>query len=1065
MRAIVTFFVRYPIWANAIIAVVMIVGALSYLYGIKKSFFPESPPRRISINVVFPGASPEEVEEGVTVKIEEAVKGIVGIDEITSKSSENLADITILTSSKYDLDEITTEVKNAVDQISSFPLGAENPRVVKQKSTTIALFLGVKGNVPLEELKASARRVESDFLKSGIISQVRLSGFPDREISIEITEANLRRYNLTFAEIAAAVRANNRDISGGSIKTKKEEIRIRANSKSFDPDVIENIVIRANADGTKLLLKDLAHVKLQFADVPNKVFSNNERVVSITLSKLGEEDIAKISTYVNDYVAEFNSKNESVELFTYFNANDVLSQRLQLLAKNFGVGLLLVLLTLGLFLSLRLSFWVAFGIPLSFLAMFVVGDLAGITINLLSLFGMLLVVGILVDDGIVIAENIYTHFQKGKDPRQAAVDGTMEMLPSVFTSVTTTIIAFLPLLFLDNNGFTRELAIVVIACLAFSMVEAFFVLPAHLASQKVLSRRENDQSGYAKFRKTMEGVIEWMRYKLYAPTLKFLIDWKWLSMTFPIAFILLTIGLFRGGFVNSSFFPFPPADDINVNLELKPGTVEEITESYLRKFQDSVWLAHAELQKQYGFEDSVISTIDLVLGSTSSGGSVGSHVGRLGINFENLEEKNISPFEIAGRIRRKIGEVPEAERFTIGNVNYFGKPISISLKSTNIENLEKAKNELKDGLASIAVVKDITDNASIGQREVKLELKPLAYLLGLNQQDITNQIRQGFFGEEIQRLQIGTDEVKVWVRYPEENRLSIAQLEQMKIKTAGGAEYPLTELADYSIGRGVISINRFNGKREIRVDAEFADKNQGLPDVLEKISADILPPILAKYPELEYSYEGQSSRGAREFGSLLQIGPIILLLLLLVITLNFRSFYQTVLILVLIPLGVICAMFGHWVEGFTFYYSISGYGILALSGVIINDAVVMLDRYNRNLKEGMSIVDAAYKAGISRFRAIVLTSITTVAGLYPLILETSFQAQLIIPMAVSLAWGVLLGTFFILCFFPVVIIAFNDIRLFFFRLGYWVRRKSRETLSPEQIEPAVRELKKEYAFK
>lgn len=1063
MRSLVTFFVKYPIWANAIIATVMVIGLLSYSFGLKKSFFPERNPRNITISVVYPGASPEEVEEGVTIKIEEAIKGIVGIEEVTSVSSESSASITVQTLGDYELDEVTTEVKNAVDRINSFPVSAEKPVVFKQKTTSVAMFMGVKGDVSLMDLKKAAERVENDLLNSGKVSQVRLSGFPELEISIEVLEEDLRRYGVTFDAVANAVRFNNRDISGGSIKTSNEEIKIRANSKEFDPAIIEEIVVRANSDGTKILLKDIADVQMKFADVPNKVYSNNERAVSIIVSKLPEEDITTISSYIGEYVEEFNSKSSNVELFTYFNFNDILSERLELLASNFGIGLLLVLLTLGLFLSLRLSFWVAFGIPLSFLAMFIVGDLAGITINMLSLFGMLLVVGILVDDGIVIAENIYTHFEKGSDAKTAAIEGTLEMVPSVFTSVTTTMIAFLPLLFLDNNGFTSEMAIVVIACLAFSMVEAFFILPAHLASERILSRRTNTKGAYARFRNFMEGIIEWLRNKLYAKMLRFLIDWKWVSFSFPLIFFFVVIGMFRGGFINSSFFPVPPADDIKVDLKLKPGTRENVTETYLRAFQDSVWSAHREIQQEYGFQDSVISKIDLSVGASSSR-QVGSHLGNLGINFEKLDEKNISAFEISEKIRKKIGPVPEAEQFTIGSVNYFGKPVSISLKSSDIDELDAAKVELKDRLGEISAIKDVTDNASIGQREIELKLKPLAYLLGLTQQDITKQIRQGFFGEEVQRLQIGTDEVKVWVRYPEEDRLSITQLESMKMKMSDGAEYPLTEIADYEIGRGVISINHFNGKREIRVTADLASKTQSLPDVLEKISTDVMPPLLAKYPGLDFTYEGQSSRGAREFGSLLQVGPIILILLVLTITLNFRSLYQTMLIFSLIPIGVICAMFGHWVEGATFYYSISGYGILALSGVIINDAVVMLDRFNRNIKAGLAIKEAAFEAGVARYRAIVLTSMTTVAGLYPLILETSFQAQFIIPMAISLAWGVLLGTFFILSFFPVFILVFNDIRVFFYRVARIVFYGDRTKPTNEEVEPAMIEHRRELQF-
>lgn len=1068
MRAAVTFFVRYPIWANSIILVIGIFGVISYTLGLKKSFFPERTPQNITVSVVYPGASPEEVEEGVTVKIEEAIKGIVGIDEVTSVSSENSASISIKTMEGYDLEEVTTEVKNAVDRINSFPLNAEPPIVFKERSTSIAMFMGVKGNVSLLALKQAAERVEDDFLNSGIISQVRLSGFPDLEISIEVPEEALRRYGVTFDQVALAVRNNNRDISGGSIKTKKEEIKIRANAKSFDPTFIEEIIIRANSDGTKLLLRDVANVQMKFADTPNKVFSNNQRAVSIIVSKLPEEDITKISEYVDRYVKDFNEKSSNIELFTYFNFNDVLQERLELLASNFGMGLSLVLITLGLFLSLRLSFWVAAGIPLSFLFMFIIGDMAGITINMLSLFGMLLVVGILVDDGIVIAENIYTRFEKGEDPKTAAIEGTLEMVPSVFTSVATTIVVFMSLIFLDNGGFTKEMAIVVIACLTFSMIEAFFVLPSHLASKWILSKRENSKGFYIRFRKMMERGIDWVRMKVYAPLLRLSVQYRWVSITLPLAFFFIMISMLMGGQVKFSIFPVPPADDINVNLVLRPGTRENITEAYLRRFQDSIWTVHRELQKEYNFQDSVISTIDLVVGSQSGGGGsgvTGSHVGRLGVNFENLDKKNISALEIGNRIRDKIGAVPEAEQFSVGNVNFFGKPISISLKGRNIKDLEAAKVELRDQLEQISTVKDVTDNASIGQREIKLELKPLAYFLGLTHQEITKQIRQGFFGEEVQRLQIGTDEVKVWVRYPEEDRLNIAQLESMKIKLPGGAEYPLNELANYDIERGVISINHFDGKREIRVEGELAKVDASLPDVLEKIRVDLMPPILAKYPGLEYTFEGQSRRAANEGSSFLKILLPIVILLFLIVTLNFRSLLQAIMIIViLIPLGFACAVFGHWFENAVFYATISGYGILALSGVIINDAVVMLDRYNQNLREGVSVLDAAYQAGIARFRAILLTSLTTVAGLYPLILETSFQAQFIIPMAISLAWGVLLGTFFILLFFPSIILVVNDLRVYTRWFFKTIFDSNAVKPSKEDVEPAVRELQKELQY-
>jgi multidrug efflux pump subunit AcrB len=1056
MRQLLSFFIKYPIWSNVILLAVFLLGLASF-FNMKKSFFPERTPNMITVSVSYPGAAPEEMEEGITIKIEEALKGIVGIVEVRSVSSENSASITIETSTNYDLDEVLTEVKNAVDRINSFPVGAEKPTVFKQQSTSMASFLGLKGNVPLMELKTIAERIEDDFLKSGLITQVRVSGFPDLEISVEVPEENLSRYGITFTQVANAVRVNNRDVSGGTIKTSEEEIRIRANAKDYDPEVIGNIVLKANADGTRVLLKDVATVTLGFADIPNKYYSNNVRAVNVAVSKLPEEDLLAISEFLDKYVKDFNAENENVTLFTNFDFYSLLSQRIDLLTSNFVLGLVLVMITLGLFLSLRLSIWVAAGIPISFLAMFVVGTMAGITINMMSLFGMLLVVGILVDDGIVISENIYTHFEKGKTPEQAAVDGTLEMMPSVFTSVSTTMLAFVTLIFLDNGGFSYEMAVVVIACLGFSLVEAFFILPSHLASKAILSKRKPDTL-YDRFRTTMEKGIDFVRFKLYGNSLEFLVRWRWIAMMGPLVFVMMVVGMSQGGLIRFEFFPRTPFDDLQVDLMLKPGTREGITEDYLRKFQDQVWEVHNEMKKEAGLTEPFFSSVDIIIGSSAGRSSSGSHVGYVGINFEDLEGKKISAFEVANRIRQKIGPIPEAENFTVGAAQRWGKPVSIALKGKFIDEIEEAKTELKESLRRIDLLKDITDNSAIGQREIKLELKPLAYFMGLNHQDITQQIRQGFFGEEVQRLIIGTDEVRVWVRYPEEDRINVSQLESMKIRAANGSEYPLSQLASYEVERGVLSINRFNGKREVRVEADLANNTTSMPPLIEKITTDIMPPIMAKHPSLEYSFEGQQRRASRELDSGAVIFGLCLIATLLLLMLTTRSYLQPFMIFALIPLGFICAIFGHWIEDKTVSI-LSAYGMLALSGVIINDAVVMVDQFNRNLKEGMNMHDAVVDAGISRFRPIVLTSATTVAGLYPIILETSFQAQFLIPMAISIAYGVALGTLFILFFFPVFLMVMNDIRVY----SKWVLFGG-EKPNKEEVEPAVKEMKKGYAL-
>ena len=486
MKNLIEHFVKYPILANIVIAITLLAGILA-LTNTKKSFFPTRPDKFINVTVAYPGASPEEMEEGVTLKIEESLKAIAGIEEITSTSSENSTNLSIEILDNFNIDEIYTEVKNAVDGINSFPVGAEKPIVFKRRQMTTAQWLGLTGDVDLKTLKFYAEQIEDELLATGSISQVNVTGFPPLEVSIEISEENLRRYNLSFDDVANAVRFNNTDVSAGSIKSAREEILIRAKAKQTDADQIGNIVVRSNPDGSSLLINDVATVREQFADQPYKGFLNGKEAVFIEVRKLETEDLKVISDAVKVYVDEFNATHDAVALDVCWDFMKILNQRLDLLTNNGMIGLSLVLVSLGLFLSLRLSFWVAWGIPSSFLGMFIIGSFVGLTINMISLFGMILVIGILVDDGIVIAENIYTHFEKTKNPIKAAVHGTLEVMPAVITSVTTTIVAFTPLLLLTGGfEFLKDMAFVVIFSLGFSLLEAFFVLPAHLASKHVL---------------------------------------------------------------------------------------------------------------------------------------------------------------------------------------------------------------------------------------------------------------------------------------------------------------------------------------------------------------------------------------------------------------------------------------------------------------------------------------------------------------------------------------------------------------------------------------------------
>lgn len=1025
MKKIVRLFVKFPFYANIFIVFVLIVGTISFL-NMKKSFFPESSEREIFVTVTYPGASPKEMEEGITLRVEEAIRGIAGIKEVNSTSSENFANIQITTTGEYPIDETLMEVKNAVDGITSFPVDAEKPIVFKQRSATFAMFMGLSGQADLLTLKKYADQVEYDLYNSGVMSQITVSGYPDLEISVEVSEQNLLRYNLTFDEIARAIAANNMDISGGQIRSEKEEVLIRSRYRSVDPDVIGNIIIRANNDGSHLRINDVGEVKLQFADVASQSYMNGERSISFRINKLPEEDLAVISRFLKDYVADFNATHRDAQLHITYDFLSMLKGRLNLLYKNGGIGLVLILITLGLFLSLRLSFWVAFGIPISFLSMFILAPMYDITINMMSLFGMILVVGILVDDGIVIAENIFTHFERGKSPKKAAIDGTMEVLPAVFTSVTTTIVAFSPLFFIEGRlEWMYEMAFVVVFSLAFSLIEAFFVLPAHLGSNVILRRQVRQNTG-KKIRDALDKVLDFLRSRIYGRFLNFIIRWKYVFLVSPVIMIILTVGLFGGGLIKATFFPSIPFDQFNVDIAFTPGSGEQQTLEYLNRFDRAIWEVDADLMEELNDTNHFVNFTFVSTGGAFNGKETGSHAGNVFVLLRDLEDSGTSSFEIVKRVQEKIGPVPEAEKFTVAGRNTFGTPVAISLLSKNPNELEEAKDQLIKGMQEIEALNNVTDVNPAGKREIQLKLKPKAYFLGFNQASLTAQVRQGFFGGQAQRLQHGKDELRVWVRYPKADRINIGQLEDMKIKTLSG-EYPLSELATFEIERGPVSIKHFNGSQEMRVEADLLNPYDPVPPLLEKIRKDILPPILEKYSSVRVEYQGQQRDSAESMEQIQKYFGIAFAIMFLLIIIHFRSFSQGLIIILMIPLAWLGSAWGHGIEGLP-VSMLSAWGMIALSGVIINDAVVFLSKYNNLLLEGQPVKDAVFNAGMARFRPIVLTTITTTVGLYPIILEGSFQAQFLKPMAVALAYGVFLGTGFILVFFPVLILVLNDFK-------------------------------------
>ncbi|MDG2264342.1 MAG: efflux RND transporter permease subunit [Flavobacteriales bacterium] len=1033
MRKLIAYFIKYPIYANAIIIITAIVGFLS-LTMMPHSFFPELPPNKVYVNVSYPGASPEEIEEGITTRIEESLNGIEGVEEVTSTSSENFSAVTIEVYEGFEIDDVLTDVKNSVDAIYSFPTGAEKPTVQKQKSRgmggmgNMVGYYALNGPDDLWKLKEKADKIEQDLLNDDEISQIQVIGYAPIIISVEIDEASLLRHNINFDAISTAIKLSNIDISGGSIKTQKDEIIIRSNNRNTNTAGVENIVIFSDRNGDIVRLKDIAKVALEFSDIPMKTFVNGERSISFLIKKTPEEDIKKIANSLEKYIAEFNAENPEFEIITLFQFADMLDQRIETLSNNLFIGLFLVVIILGLFLSFRLSSWVAFGIPFSFIGMISFGLLYGMTINMISLFGMILVVGILVDDGIVIAENIYKHFEKGKTPMKAALDGTMEVVTPVLTSVLTTVFAFSTLLFVGGQmEMMQEMAFSVIAALLFSLVEAFLVLPSHLASRAVLT--ENTDSRIGKIKKVVESKVVQLR-NWYTKVNTFFVKNYRKHVWTPMAIIVIVVIMLATGVIRWTFFPSVPFNEVKIEFAYKPGEREFRTEKFLWYIDGIIQVYHQELIEEYN--DTLFTDVSLTVGFTENLGVSGSHVGSLRLAIE--ENELISTIDISNEIQRRIhpDSLAVMEKISVGGFQQFGKAVSISLQSEDDDELKNAVNWLKERISSINMVKEVMDNGGVGNREIHIKLKEKAYALGLNEATVMKQIRQGFFGEEVQRLIVGRDEVKIWLRYPESDRNNIEDLNKVKIKTMGGEMYPLESIANYEYKRGRVKINHINGAKEIRVDANLYNAEFS-GDVNAEIEREYLGLMRNKFPKVSYKVMGQAEEAA-DSGKRLGIAFLIsIILIVLTIALNFKSFYQARLILMVVPIGIFSAILGHGIIGKPFSI-MSVWGVIALIGILVNDAVVMLDKYNRNIAEGMNMNDAVISAGTSRFRAIILTTITTFVGLFPLILEKSFQAQFLIPMAISVAFGVLFGTIILLLYFPSLILYFNDMR----RARWWL---------------------------
>ncbi len=1050
MKGAIKFFIQYPTLVNLFLFLLVGIGVLQ-LSRTRSTNFPTQKIRFIDITVAFPGASPTEVEEGITIKIEDNLEGVAGIDRVTSSSKENLALIHVELEESAEPNKLLVEIKNAVDKINDFPQGVESPAVEKREPMDMTLSFGLVGELPLQVMKDYADDIRDYLMNMPGISRVFIEGVPQEEIEISVREHDLRAHNLSINQVMLAVRNANLETFGGTVETGTQNISVKADSKGYFAKDLHNIIVKADVNGNVVYLKDVANIRDQFKDNAEARYFQNRQMIVLNVFTLTSEDIIENAEAARTYLEQFNRTHEGIQLHVLEDGTVNLRNRLRTMVNNGVAGVILVLIVLSLFLDRYMASLVALKIPVAVIGMFVVADFGGMTINMVSLFGFILVLGILVDDGVVIGENVYRHAKElGKKPLKAALDGTLEMVTPVIVSLSTTAVAFSMFLFLPTRAgdFFGQMAFVVISVLVVALLESFFVLPAHLAHSKGLKK----DAKLSRLEKWFGRFIDFQRNRIFLPLFRSVVTgrvgMKWVGALFFVVVLVGSVALIPSGVVNFTFFPNLDDDAAFMELELPPGTPVEITRARLAEIEAAAWQVNEHYKARREDDKDVIRFVEQITGPLDNQGKVK-------VTFMAGEERGISSFQLSNDIREFGVPIPEATRLIYGvgaTTSIFGMPISIALIGKDIEELRMAKEELKSAMKLRTDIKDVSDTDKSGTAELIVTLKPKAELLGLTLSGVMGQIRAGFFGAEVQRLQRGESEVEVWVRYPEDGRSSITNLLDMSISAPGGQNYFLRDVVNIERRTGTLAINHIDGRREIRVEANVANKNVSAPRAIADIEETALAGITSKYPSVIYSVEGQNRISFKMINAISTVGPIIMVFILALIVINCNSFSQAITVFAMFPFMLPGVIIGHWVHGIPLNI-FSLVGTIALIGVFVNDSLVFTSTFNTLLKEGKAFQEAMSETARSRFRPILLTTITTVAGLGPLIASGSLGAQFLKGPAIAIAYGLAYGLLNVLLLFPLALVAMNRIRI----LGYNLFHKEKATA--EQVEPAVRKLK------
>ena len=1028
-KGLIAWFAANHVAANLLMLFIIVAGLIS-VFTIRKQTTPDFELNNVQVRVAYLGAAPQEVEEGVVVKVEEAIQDVKGIVKISSRAQEGMGTVTAEVSSDSDINEVLSEIKTRVDAISTFPGLTEKPVIYKQEIPIHVVFVAIHGALDEFSLKAISQEVRDELMRLPAVTNVEFLGDRPYEISIEVPENVLRQYGLTMSEISQAIKNSSVDLPGGTIKSDSGDILLRTEGQVYTGREFGSLVLRTFPDGTRLTLGDIATINDGFVEEDGYGRFDGGRTATMRVLASGEQNELTTAAAVRKFVDEKRKVLPlGVKMDIWVDRSHYLKGRLKMMSSNMWQGALLVFIILSLFLRIKVAAWVVVGIPITFLGAMWLMPFGPwpVTVNLMSLFGFIIVLGIVVDDAIIIGESVYTKIRAdGHSLDNVIIGANRVAIPATF-GVLTTIAAFTPLLFVGGivGPFFEAISVVVVLCLMFSLVESKLILPTHLVHTKIkpvdeadlfnpqrhIRVRERIPRFFLKIQRRVQHGLHMVINDWYRPMIERAVDNRGLTTSLFVAMLILTVGALASGIVRFEMFPDQASDFIFAELEMQVGSAPEERDRVLEELESAILAMNAE----YVAENPDSLPMIQHVGAFTQGGT-----GAIAIVEMPLSESR--PFtgeEISNRWRERAGESAGVKELTFTDANHLGggPPLSFRLSGSNYEALEDAAGELQTKLAEFEGVFDIRNSVSSGGDEIRLRIKPEAEALGLTMSTLGRQVRQAFYGEEAQRIQRGKNEVKVMVRYPVEERRSVADLENMRIRTPDGDEVPFSSVADIFYGKGYSSISRLNRERTVTVSADIDPEVVESQEIVKTISEEYIPDLLAKHPGVGYGLEGASQElvDLQRNLSIASIAALFLIYALIAIPL--RSYSQPLIIMSVIPFGIIGAVIGHVVMARS-VSMFSLFGLVALAGVVVNDSLIMIDFVNKAREKGVAIKQAVIESGTQRFRAIILTSFTTAAGLIPIMSEGSVQAQGVIPMAISLSFGIMFATVITLFLIP-----------------------------------------------